>query len=543
MQNIDNLSDKNLEFAREAHERWLIKNNKNDLDKAIEYYSKTIVSNPNIPESYYRLALLLWESGQISLNTAIDKCQMALTVSPDNMNARLYAGYFYKLANNYTSAEKEFKNAIKINPLFSSRARLNLGLMYTEKFTQRKTDLFSLIKASYYLSTGFLTGFCDYPFVKMGIKQMQEKIKIGQYLFTGTLLKFFGLEKNAQKTYKKASNKTGRHEIFYKLIGDIDIKNDNIELAIKSYNKALSVNPEDREALLKKATILQTYFEDRTSEAIDAYTKALETNGDKDYIYYELGHLYLKNNEILNAISAFKLAVEEDKTNAFFHNALGYALFRAGQYEEAEDHYLLAINLNPEPEWTSTVCRAAAMIYSDIKKNNEKAIRMYKQSLSLNPNCAESYTSLGDIYFEEADYDLALSNYSKSIELNNNDAYVLNKFATALWQKDLTEEAIIAYKNAIDINTDYAAAYNNLGVVYLDGKNMLFEARECFVTAIEKDENYTMAYFNAGRTSEALGDKIQAAKFYQKALILNQENQEITDIDIQDKINSLFEVK
>ena len=75
MQNTENTTVNSLEFAREAHERWLIKNNKKDLEQAIEYYAETMATNPNIPESYYRLAMLLWESGKISLDTALDKCK------------------------------------------------------------------------------------------------------------------------------------------------------------------------------------------------------------------------------------------------------------------------------------------------------------------------------------------------------------------------------------------------------------------------------------------------------------------------------------
>ena len=537
-----NISTDDLEFAREAHERWLIKNNKKDLEKAIEYYSKTIVSNPKIPESYYRLAMLLWESGQISLDTAIDKCQLALTVAPDNINAHLYAGYFWKLAHNYDKAEKEFKKAVDINPFLSSRGRLNLGLLHAEKFSKIKFNTGSFIKSFYYIITGFFIGIFDYPYIKMSLSKFKESFDIGKYLITGNILKIFGLKQKAKKTYKKACKKTGRHEIFGKLIGDIDIQNENIEQAVVFYNKVLEINPYDREALLKKATILQTYYEDKFSEAIDVYTKALETDGERGYIYYELGHLYLKAEEVINAVNAFKLAVEEDKTNAFFHNALGYALFQAGQYEEAEDHYLVAINLNPETEWTATVCRAAALIYSDVKHNNEEAIRMYKQSLSLNPSCSETYTALADLYFNEGDYDKALENYSKSIELNRNDAYVFNKLATTLWQKNFVEEAIIAYKTAIDTNPCYAPAYNNLGVVYLDGKNMISEAKDCFECAIENDKDYTMAYFNAGRAYEACNDKIQAAKYYGNALKLNEHKKEIVDIDIEQKIHNLFEV-
>ena len=164
------------------------------------------------------------------------------------------------------------------------------------------------------------------------------------------------------------------------------------------------------------------------------------------------------------------------------------------------------------------------------------------QSLTLYPDNPETYSSLGDIYFDLEEYDKALENYAKSIELDKSDAYVFNKFATALWQKDYTEEAIIAYKNAIDTNPDYAPAYNNLGVVYLDGKNMIQEAKDCFEAAIEHDKEYTMAYYNAGRAYEAVNDKVQAAKFYGQAAKLNAEKNELKDINIDEKIRTLFEV-
>ena len=542
MQNTETKSGQTLETARKAHKRWLIKNNKKDLDKAIEYYSMTLATNPNIPESYYRLAMLLWESGQISLSTAIEKCNIALTVAPENIDAHMYAGYFFKLAGQYDYAENEFKKAVSLNPAFSSRARLNLGLLNFEKITKKQFQPSNFFKSFYYLSTGCLIGVLDFSGIQMRLQKCSEFLSVAKYLIAGNFYKVFRLDNHAIKTYKKACLKTRRREIFGKLIGDIDIKNENAEQAVKSYNQALAVNPYDREALLKKATILQTYFENKTDEAIDTYTKALETEGEKGYIYYELGHLYLKSNDLINAVNAFKLAIKDNQTNPFFQNALGYALFSAGQYDEAEDHYLSAINLNPEPEWTATVCRAVALIYSDVKKNNEKAIKMYQQSLALAPNCADTYASLGDIYFDDEDYDLALENYTKSLQLDRSDAYVFNKFATTLWQKDFTEEAIIAYKSAIDTNPDYAPAYNNLGVVYLDGKNLLSEAKECFEQAIEKDSAYTMAYYNAGRTFEALGDKINAAKNYQKAEELNQIKEEIKGIDISEKIKNLFEV-
>lgn len=542
MNSIAEISEVTFENARKAHERWIIKNNKKDLDAAIEYYSKTLAVNPAVSECYYRLAMLLWESGQISLSTAIDKCFSAVTVSPNNINARLYAGYFLKLAGRFDEAEIQFKHAIKTCFLSSSRARMNLGLMLSERIFKGDFKISFMLKSLYYLSTGALIGVCDYPFINMWAKKLSENISINKYLLVGNFYKLFGSEVNAVKAFKTGCEKTGRFEIFNRLIGDIAVKHENMQLALKSYERVLEVNPKDREALLKKATILQTYFEEKFDETIETYNSALETKGNKDYIYYELGHLYLKNNDIVNSISAFKLAVQEDSTNAFFHNALGYALFKAGQFEDAEDHYLVAINLNPDHEWTSTVCKATALLYSDIMKNYEKAVRMYEHALALTPNSADIYLALGDLYFDMEDYDLAIRYYSKVIELNQADAYLFNKYATALWQKGFTEEAIITYKHAISLNPEYAPCYNNLGVIYLDKKILYEEAKNYFEKAVFYDKEYTLAYFNLGRAYEALGNKILSATFYSEAISMNKIKKEITDIDIQERINKLFEV-
>ena len=531
-----------LEFAREAHERWLMKNNRQDLEKAIEYYSKVLTTNPSHPETHYHLAMLLWESGQISLSTAIEKCRYAVEVSPNNVNARLYTGYFLKIADKCSEAEREFKKAISINPITSSRPRMNIGLMHSEKLLHGEFTFDHFIKSLYYLSTGILTGIFDYSCINMAIKKIKDKTIVGGFLAAGNILKLLGLEKTEFRAYKGGSIKTKHPEIFNKIIGDININKENIDEALDSYEKVLEARPYDRETLLKKATILQTYKEDKIYEAINAYTLALETEGSKEYIYYELGHLYMKANDIINSVNAFKMAIEEDNTNPYFHNALGFAYFKAGQYEEAEDHYLLAIGLNPDSEWTATVCRATALIYADIKKRPDKAIQMYKQSISLDANCAETYSALGDLYFDEEDYELAMENYSKSLALNPNDAYVYSKFATSLWQKEMVEESIIAFKNAIDSDDTYAPAYNNLGVVYLDGKNDIFAAKDAFKEAIKTQPDYVMAHFNLGRVYEKFDNKVKAAQCYAKALSLNKENPETDNELIEESIQKLFEV-
>lgn len=64
-----------LEKARIAHEKYLIRQNNKDLNEAIENYIDAVKYDPTIPETYYRLASLMFEQGQISIDTAIEQCK------------------------------------------------------------------------------------------------------------------------------------------------------------------------------------------------------------------------------------------------------------------------------------------------------------------------------------------------------------------------------------------------------------------------------------------------------------------------------------
>ena len=116
-----------LEAAREFHEKYLLHSEVKDLNLAIDYYIKAVKLNPNMPETYYRLANLLYENGQISLDGAIEQCRAGVKVAPGNADAHLYTGYFMTLAGRYIEANYEFETAIKLDPIGSARARITLA--------------------------------------------------------------------------------------------------------------------------------------------------------------------------------------------------------------------------------------------------------------------------------------------------------------------------------------------------------------------------------------------------------------------------------
>ena len=232
-----------LEKARIAHERYLIRQNNKDLQEAITNYIDAVKFDPTIPESYYRLASLMWEQGQISVNTAIDQCKTAVSLAPDNMNAHLYAGFFMKMAENYPEAMEEFKSAIKMSKFKSARPRLVLSQALLQKINSEKGSISDYMQFVYYFLSGSLMLAWDRPSLKMFYKNLSDEVSVFTYNTVGKFLEKFKLYPAAENVYKKAVMDTCHGQVFYNKMGDLALKNNELDLCVDCYKKVLETNP------------------------------------------------------------------------------------------------------------------------------------------------------------------------------------------------------------------------------------------------------------------------------------------------------------
>ena len=531
-----------LEQARIYHERYLIRKDNSDLQDAITNYIDAVKYDPTLPETYYRLATLMWEQGQISINTAIDQCKTAVSLAPDNMNAHMYTGYFMQMAENYPEAIDEFKSAIKTGRLKSARPRLVLSQAILQKINSKEANVSDYMSFLYYFLSGSLMLAWDRPLLKMMYKKMSDDVSVFTYSTVGNFLEKFKLFDKAENLYKQAVLGTKHSQLFYNKIGDLALKNDDVDLCVDCYRKVLDSNPLNREVLMKLATVLQTYFPENTTETIECYERLLEFDVDTAAIYYELGHLYLRREDKINSISAFKLALERDTENPYYNNSLAFAYSKAELYDDAIEYYQKAIALNPDNEWTSIVCQGLGAIYAEIKGNMDAAIATYQAGIILDPNNYDLYIALGDTYMADYDLDKAIKAYCDAILAEPDNYRGYSKAGIALYEKDFVEEALVAYHKSIELNPENALAHNNLGIVYLDGLLDAEEALEYFEEAINLDPSYTLAYFNAGRASQQMGFTNDAANYYQMAMDLNKESEELDEEDIMGRLRKLFEV-
>ena len=104
-------SRKLLQLAKQSHEQYLLKQQQIDLENAIDYYIRAMKLTPHMSEPYYKLAILLYNKKQISLEQALNQCKKAVMLDPDCPKAKLYYGYFLNLSGQTRQAKQEFSKA------------------------------------------------------------------------------------------------------------------------------------------------------------------------------------------------------------------------------------------------------------------------------------------------------------------------------------------------------------------------------------------------------------------------------------------------
>ena len=131
----------------------------------------------------------------------------------------------------------------------------------------------------------------------------------------------------------------------------------------------------------------------RYHDAIKAYHRSLELNGDQPLLMLNLGHLYLNRRPdpmLKSALRAFELAAKNQKDNAIAWEYIALCRFRLRRYEDSLKAYHHAAVLNNE---SPTLHRGMGVVYMTLallhpghRWHRNDALSAWRRSLILDPN-------------------------------------------------------------------------------------------------------------------------------------------------------------
>lgn len=160
------------------------------------------------------------------------------------------------------------------------------------------------------------------------------------------------------------------------------------------------------------------------------------------------------------------------------------------------------------------------MIYR-AQGDSERAINSFQSAVEIDPEIVDAWIILGDL-FSEKDFKIAERYYDNAIRLDPENIQAYHSKAFHLQNKDKIQEAISIYKVINSKDPQYADAYLNTGILYLE-QDSLTLAHEHFNILCKIEPQNHLGYYYRGITKMFQGKTEEAKQDLEQALVFNSQ--------------------
>jgi len=174
---------------------------------------------------------------------------------------------------------------------------------------------------------------------------------------------------------KKKAKQNPNYSSYYEL-GILYKENNNIDDAVKSFKKAIELNPQHANALYELGIVYEQ--QKNYDEAIKNYNESLKIKESSE-AFQNLGVCYLKKGMLKEAYNKLVKAMLLNPNKYTIYNNLGAVLERSGNYKSAAQMLEIAVKLNPK----NTIGFYNLGIVLDKKRDFGNAIANYEKAVEL----------------------------------------------------------------------------------------------------------------------------------------------------------------
>ncbi len=201
---------------------------------------------------------------------------------------------------------------------------------------------------------------------------------------TAVQLLKLGQAKEASRLAALAVTLNPKDDRLWAILGESQLRNNNLSQAKISFSKAKNINPEKASLWFAEASLALKLKE--LDNAVSLIKEGLKLEPKNAGAYFQLGNARIMQNKFYLAINSFKKATE---LKPLFWEALnneGIVLFEIGKIEKSIKIWrrVLKIQNNAEPKL------ALAIALHQTKMNKIEAIKLAKEALNENPNYISS---------------------------------------------------------------------------------------------------------------------------------------------------------
>lgn len=244
-----------------------------------------------------------------------------------------------------------------------------------------------------------------------------------------------------------------------KLMGLINVNLLLFDEAVKNFEKAVKISPDDATALFYLANCYDNTG--RLSDAERYYIKVLEVRENYIDAYKNLCIIYMKTGNENKAIEFAQKAKDIAPNDFTFDYLIGTASVALKLYNKGIQHLEHALALNPQHFQIYNNLGTAYLLTG----MRDKALDCYKKAIKIKPDDAVSFYNIGSIYQIQNKHAQACDYFEKAYQLDNQENYLVSLALSEL--KDMQiEKAAKHYKALALLHPEKDSFQYNLASCY-----------------------------------------------------------------------------
>jgi len=326
----------------------------------------------------------------------------------------------------------------------------------------------------------------------------------------------------AQDILKKDPNNLEAHKllgrIYLRSLGDVQSGSGSdsvLKLAIEQYQEIIKIEPDNVDDHLLLGRLYRLNNDLRKAES--EFKTAVKLQPDSEEAVTTLAYLYNEEGDSARAAEALS-AVPDAARSAKLYSALGYTYEQRKEYKQAIAAYRKAIELDRDN--LDAIRGLAQNLLND--GQTDAALEQYKIIADSNPEDAQTYLRMAEIYRRNGKFDLALDNLKKAESMAQDVMEVPYNIAAVYQAEGRYDEAVEILQGLVKktdkADNNYSQSEKNnrsiflerLGTVYRDNNNEQ-AALDTFRKMLPLGDD------NAERGYQQIIDTYREAKQWQKA--------------------------
>ncbi len=307
--------------------------------------------------------------------------------------------------------------------------------------------------------------------------------------------------------------------IYLRSLGDMPGGNgsDNVlKLAIEQYEQIVKIEPDNVDDHLLLGRLYRLNNDLQKAEA--ELKTAIKIDPGSEEAVTTLAMLYTDEGDTAHALQVLS-SVPDAARSAKLYSALGAAYEQRKDYKSAIDAFRHAIVLDRDN--LDAIRGLAENLLNDGQL--DASLEQYKVIVDSNPEDAQSYVRMAEIYRRQAKYDLALENLKKADTLVPESAEVPYSMAAVYQAQGRYDDAIKLLQDLLKKTENSQSDRNNRGI-FIERLGMIYREQENYTAAVETFRKMlTLGDDNARSGYQEIIDTYREAKQWPQATAAAKE--------------------